>query len=114
MNDILKTRARTLRKTATKAENKLWQLLRNRYLYRYKFKRQYVVSPYIVDFICLSKKLIIELDGGQHMDAQQYDEKRTQFLATKGYKVIRFWNHDVLARAESVIATVINVLESLG
>ena len=85
--DILIARARALRKDSTHAENYLWYLLRSRRLSKYKFRRQYVINPYIVDFICLHKKLIIELDGGQHAEAQYYDDKRTTFLELKGYKV---------------------------
>ena len=89
--------ARTLRKQQTPQETKMWNLLRN---HRYKnlaFKRQHPIGNYIVDFICLEKKIIIEIDGGQHNEPAniEYDKQRTSFLEAKGYKVIRFWNNDI-------------------
>ena len=89
--------ARKLRKNQTPQEAKIWSLLRN---HRYKnlaFKRQHPIGDYIVDFICLEKKLIIEIDGGQHNEPNnvEYDKTRTEFLESKGYKVIRFWNNDI-------------------
>ena len=87
--DKLTRGARTLRKNHTAAEARLWSLLRDRGLCRYKFRRQYTIHPYIVDFICLWKKIIIELDGGQHAEAQIYDQKRTAFLESKGYRDIK-------------------------
>lgn len=95
--------ARTLRKKATEAENQLWYFLRNRRLKGYKFKRQEILTPYIVDFICPYKKLIIELDGGQHALSHQYDEKRTACLEQQGYKVLRFWNNEVFNQIEGVL-----------
>ena len=96
-------RARKLRKHQTDAELLLWQHLRNRQLQGYKFRRQFPIGQYIVDFVCLSQKLIIELDGSQHMNNAVYDIRRTQFLESYGYKVVRFWNNDVLANADSVL-----------
>ena len=92
MKTVLKDRARTLRRHATEAENKIWYFLRNRRLKGYKFTRQHIIEPYIVDFICRDKKIIIELDGGQHADenAVLYDQERTQYLEGQGYKVLRF------------------------
>ena len=91
--EIMLKRARELRKNFTDAEDYLWQFLRNRLLNGYKFRRQHVIENfYIVDFICEKRKLIIELDGDQHTENQEYDEKRTRLLSNKGYKVLRFWN----------------------
>ncbi len=89
--------ARTLRRNQTPQELKIWELLRNNQLNGYKFKRQHPIGNYIADFICKERKLIIEIDGGQHNEeeALQYDEERTQYLQSKGYKVIRFWNNDI-------------------
>ena len=89
--------ARKLRKNQTPQEAKIWSLLRN---HRYKnlaFKRQHPIGDYIVDFICLEKKLIIEIDGGQHNQPNdiEYDKKRTKFLNSLGFKVVRFWNTDI-------------------
>jgi very-short-patch-repair endonuclease len=112
MNPILLHRARQLRKNQTDTEKYLWYLLKSPHLNNYKFKRQHPISPYIVDFICISKKLIIELDGGQHaeMKAEVYDARRTDFLKMKGYKVLRFWNNDVLQETESVVNTILHEL----
>ena len=101
----LKTKARNLRVNQTDAEKKLWQYLRNRNLQGYKFRRQYPIGQYIVDFVCCENHLIIELDGSQHMDMEYYDKKRTLFLETKKYFVIRFWNNDVLNNCSGVLET---------
>ncbi len=68
-----------------------------------KFRRQYPVGPYIADFVCLSQNLIIELDGGQHADQLAYDEERTNYLEHFGFKMLRFWNHDVFLRFDAVL-----------
>ena len=96
--------ARNLRKNSTPQEQKMWQLLRN---HRYKgleFRRQQPIGPYIVDFVCREKWLIIELDGGQHNEDENivYDDERTKYLESKGFKVIRFWNNDVDNNIEAV------------
>ncbi len=89
--------ARKLRKNMTDCELKLWYHLRGRKLFDVKFKRQVPIGNYIVDFFCMEKKLIIELDGGQHNEEENIikDGKRTKFFEEKGYKVLRFWNNDV-------------------
>ncbi len=86
----MKNVARNLRQLATDAEHRLWQRLRNRQVCGAKFRRQHPVPPYIVDFVCLEKKLVIEADGGQHIEQQTYDEKRTAFLQAQGFRVLRF------------------------
>jgi len=96
-------RARELRKVQTEAEKLLWKHIRNRQLSGYKFRRQYPVGHYIVDFVCLSIQLIIELDGSQHMNNESYDERRTQYLNARGFKVVRFWNNDILIQTDSVL-----------
>ena len=95
--DDIKWKARELRKNLTKQEQKIWHIIRNKQFYGYKFLRQYAIPPYIVDFICREKKIIIEIDGGQHNNPCdiEYDKKRTEFLNTLGFKVIRFWNSDI-------------------
>ena len=95
--------ARKLRRKQTDAERKLWSFLRNRQLHGYKFRRQMPIGTYIVDFACVSLKLIIELDGSQHMHNTDYDECRTEYLRTKGYKVIRFWNNEVLLQVDTAL-----------
>ncbi|MFO1257121.1 MAG: endonuclease domain-containing protein [Gammaproteobacteria bacterium] len=87
--------SRELRKSGTEAERLLWARIRNRRLGGYRFKRQVQFKPYIVDFVCLKSKLIIELDGSQHQDAKEYDLNRTDYLESLGFKVVRFWNSEV-------------------
>jgi len=98
--------AKQLRYNSTDTEQYLWYLLRGRRLQGYKFRRQYVIPPYIVDFICIKQKIIIELDGGQHNQAQAYDEERKAFLNFKGYRVMRFWNNEVWSHPEAVLDTI--------
>jgi very-short-patch-repair endonuclease len=102
MQEIWK-RARALRRSATDAERMLWRHLRRGNFAPHKFRRQYPIAGYIVDFVCVSAKLVIELDGGQHADAREYDERRTHKIAACGYRVLRFWNDDVLLRTEAVL-----------
>ncbi len=108
----MKERARQLRKNSTDAENHLWYFLRNRHLCKHKFRRQYPIPPYIVDFICLSKKLIVELDGSQHANAKTYDHKRAQFLHQQGYSLLRFWNNDVFENVDGVLQSILDALEN--
>jgi len=95
--------ARMLRKNQTDAERALWQRMRNRQLLGVKFRRQVPIKGYIADFAALEIKLIIELDGSQHIDNKAADEFRTGFLQREGYKVIRLWNNDVLLRIDYVL-----------
>lgn len=97
--------AKELRKNQTPAEQKLWSALRNDQL-GVNFRRQHAIGPYIVDFVCIKKKLVIELDGGQHLEQEQYDAERTAFLQSKGYRVLRFWNHDVMIDLNAVIIVI--------
>ena len=96
--------ARNLRKNMTKQERILWTFLRKKNINNLKFRRQYPIGNYIVDFICNEKKLIIEIDGGQHNENKNitYDQERTKYLESKGYKVIRFWNNDIDNNIEEV------------
>ena len=102
--------ARRLRKDATDAEKRLWYFLRNRKLQGYRFQRQYVIVPYIVDFVCREYKLIIELDGGHHAAQQEYDKRREQELYSQGFRTLRFWNHDVFQRTEDVLEQILATL----
>ena len=108
MNNKNISKARELRKNSTEQELKIWKLLRNRQLSNYKFRRQYPIGPYIVDFICREKRLIIELDGGQHNENRNimYDTERTKYLELRGYKVIRFWNNDIDNNIEGVYKSI--------
>ena len=100
--------ARNLRKNSTLQEKRLWNILKNRQLKNYKFKRQVPVGNYIVDFLCAEKNLVIEIDGGQHNepDKIKYDNARTEFLNSKGYKVIRFWNNDIYENINGVVSEI--------
>tara|TARA_R110000824_G_scaffold118960_19_gene272661 strand:- start:81024 stop:81362 length:339 start_codon:yes stop_codon:yes gene_type:complete len=105
--------ARFLRKNQTDAERKLWHALRDLKRHGFHFRRQSPIGPYVADFSCHSAKLIIELDGGQHNEPSGIatDSRRTAWLETQGYKVLRFWNNDVLANAEGVQ---IRIRQTLG
>ncbi len=107
--------ARELRKNLTDAENLLWRRIRNRQLLGHKFRRQFPIGNYIVDFACLSLKLIIEVDGSQHMSNIDYDNMRTQYLESRGFQVFRFWNKDVLTETDSVLeALALTLSERVG
>lgn len=102
--------ARKLRTNLTLAEQRLWNALRAKQLQGHRFRRQHPIGPYIADFACIEKMLIIELDGGQHQEQIQYDENRTAFMQTQGWTVIRFWNNDVLQNFDGVLATIADTL----
>ena len=95
-----------MRREPTDAEDKLWHEIRDRRLDRIKFRRQVPISGYIVDFVCLEAKLIIELDGGQHSESS-YDASRDAALKAIGFRVLRFWNHDVFNDMDGVCETII-------
>ena len=91
-----------LRRNSTDAERLLWKYLRAKQLESLKFKRQQPIGSFIVDFVCFEHKLIIELDGGQHVENIEPDLARTHWLESQGFSVIRFWNNDVLQNTEGV------------
>src|SRR5437016_5883899 len=101
---------RKLRGQQTDAERKLWFALRDRRLGGHKFARQQAIGPFIVDFVCREKNLIVEVDGGQHSENAK-DAERDANLAREGYRVMRFWNNDVLTNREGVLLTILNGLE---
>jgi very-short-patch-repair endonuclease len=101
-----------LRKNATDAERLLWHQLRFWQVDGFKFRRQQPLGPYIVDFVCLQKKLIIEIDGGQHMEQAQYDAKRDAWLRDQGFVILRFWNNDVLKNIDGVMEMIAKSLQS--
>ena len=105
-----KHQAIKLRKELTLAERKLWSRIRNDQL-GVTFRRQHAVGNYIPDFCSPKAKLIIELDGSQHLEQMEYDEERTKYLESQGYKVIRFWNHDVMKDVEGVILAILHAME---
>lgn len=104
-------RARELRRNLTEAERALWEHLRYRQIGGHKFRRQHGVGPYIVDFTCVEKRLIIELDGGHHTQQAEYDNIRTEWLESQGFQVLRFWNNQVLQEIEAVKLVILNALE---
>ncbi len=110
IKEIMKTRSRLLRNNSTDSENYLWYFLRSRNLNGYKFKRQFIIGTYIVDFVCLHKKLIVELDGGQHEQTIRYDTKRDAYLKAEGYRVLRFWNTEVLTEIDEVLEVILDTL----
>ncbi len=101
-------RARELRREATPAERKLWTQLRQLEINNAHFRRQAPIGPCFADFACHRTRIVVELDGEQHGfdDERLRDEKRTRFLETSGYRVLRFWNHEVLRNLESVVDTI--------
>ena len=104
--------ARRLRKRQTDAERLLWYRLRNRQFARYKFRRQYVIGNYIVDFVCLEHKLVIELDGGQHIEQAGHDAKRSDYLSGLGFSLLRFWNDEILKETDSVLEAILRKLRT--
>jgi very-short-patch-repair endonuclease len=101
--------ASRLRRDATDVEQKLWSALRNRQLNGLKFRRQATIGPYIVDFLCAEYKLVIELDGGQHNETS--DAARTTYLETQSYRVLRFWNHEMIESFDGVLAKILATVE---
>ncbi|MHB8069812.1 MAG: endonuclease domain-containing protein [Desulfobaccales bacterium] len=108
---VTSNRARSLRQRLTDAERRLWRHLRDRQLGGWKFRRQHPVGPYIVDFICLEKKVVIEVDGGQHAENEELDKRRSAYLEKLGYHILRFWNNEVLQETEAVLNTIFANLE---
>jgi very-short-patch-repair endonuclease len=103
-------KARELRKNLTEAELTLWRHLRLRQFGGYKFRRQQPIGKYIVDFVCLEKRLIIEVDGGQHSEQVSYDLERSAWLEEQGFRVLRFWDNQVLKETEAVKEVIIGPL----
>ena len=104
-------KARHLRQNATDAEMKLWFAVRDRRLAGFKFVRQKSIGPYVVDFLCRDRNLIIEVDGGQHAESES-DQVRDAYPASEGYRVLRFWNSDVSGNIDGVLQTILASLNS--
>ena len=100
-----------MRGQPTDAENLLWQRLKTKQLRGWKFRRQEPVAGHVTDFLCYEARLVIELDGGQHASQSAADEKRTVALAAEGFRVVRFWNNEVLENIEGVLETIVAELE---
>ena len=107
----LHQRAREMRLNPTPAERRLWSMLRDRRMPVFKFRRQFVIAPYIVDFVCFERRLIIEADGSQHAESE-HDKRRDAFLRRQGFSVLRFWNNDVLENASGVFDAIYAELTS--
>jgi very-short-patch-repair endonuclease len=104
---------RTLRRNQTDAERKLWARLRELRVIGLRFRRQHAIGKYIVDFVCLEKKLVLEIDGGQHNETPsiQKDAERTRWLESEGYHILRFWNNDVLMNTNGVLDEISEALK---
>ena len=96
---------RQLRNRSTEAEQKLWQRLRGRQLDGCKFRRQHPYSDFVLDFVCLERQLVVEVDGGQHADSTT-DATRDEFLLQGGFRVLRFWNHEVMTNTDEVVEVI--------
>lgn len=103
--------ARSLRKSMTDAERRLWSVLRGRRLAGYKFRRQHPVGPHILDFACVERRVAVEADGGQHAD-NEADRRRAAWLRARGWRVLRLWNNDILANTDGVVGIILRTLES--
>jgi very-short-patch-repair endonuclease len=106
----LRDRARELRKNQTDVETRIWSRLRARQVASAKFRRQYPISRFIVDFCCFEQRLVVELDGGQHAEAGAFDQRRTEFLVAEGYRVLRFWNNEVMENIDGVLERISEAL----
>lgn len=104
------TLPRRLREIATDAEKALWKLLRNRSFENAKFRRQCPIGPYVADFACFESRLVVEADGGQHA-LSETDKVRTAWLESQEFRVLRFWNNDILRNPEGVTATIGEAME---
>ncbi len=108
--DALRLQARRLRNAPTDAERHLWYHLRRRELAGHRFRRQVPVGGYVVDFACPAARLVLELDGGQHLQQRDDDMQRTRRLQALGWRVLRYWNDDVLLRTDAVLEDVLRAL----
>ena len=105
-------RARALRRAATESEKRLLRALRETFPHC-KWRFQMPLGPYYADFACFAERLIIEVDGGQHAETSEYDAARTRYMQREGYRVMRFWNNDVMGNVEGVVATIADLLPPL-
>jgi very-short-patch-repair endonuclease len=105
--------ARLLRAGMTDVERMLWRSLRGKQVANFRFRRQHPIGKYIADFACIERKLLIELDGGQHQDQAVYDERRTIYLQSQGWEVLRFWNNDVVGNLDGVLSNIAAALTAI-
>jgi very-short-patch-repair endonuclease len=111
MSHTLLPFAKRMRRTSTEAEARLWWYLRAARLRGLKFRRQQPIGDYIVDFICFERKLIVEVDGSQHVDTIERDDARTAWLESVGFTVLRFWNDEVLRDSQRVVQEIVRVVD---
>ena len=102
--------ARKLRRGSTDAEQRLWHRLRGARLHGCKFRRQHPIGPWFADFACIERRLVIELDGGQHAERAAYDRRRTEGLRLAGWSVARFWDNEVLNDMDAVLERIVSLL----
>ena len=107
-------RARALRKTMSDAERLLWSRLRMRQLGGHRFRRQHPLGPYVADFVCLERRLVVEVDGAQHAEPEQmrHDAVRTRWLEVEGFRVVRAWTSEVFKNLDGVLDTILHELEN--
>jgi very-short-patch-repair endonuclease len=105
-------RSRELRLNATDAERRLWARLSARQVAGTRFNRQFPIGPFICDFVSRSARLIIEVDGGQHADQEEADARRSAYIRSQGYRVVRFWNNDVVENIDGVVETIERILRT--
>ena len=108
---MLRSRAKSMRSAPTEAEHRLWQILRAKRFDGHKFKRQLPIDNYIVDFACLTSRLIVEADGGQHNESVK-DERRDAYLRRQGFRILRFWNNEIFNEEEAVMVRIFDALVS--
>ncbi|WP_334191147.1 endonuclease domain-containing protein, partial [Noviherbaspirillum sp.] len=102
--------AKTLRKTMTDAEQALWRRLRGNQL-GVKFRRQHPFENYVLDFVCIERRIVVEVDGSQHSEDKPYDDRRSDFLRSAGFQVLRFWNNEVLNQMDAVLQSIWTALD---
>jgi len=110
VNEFKRSQARRLRRQSTDAEQQLWQLLRSRQLANTKFRRQVPIGSWIVDFVSFEQMLVIEADGGQHAENRR-DQARDADLQERGFRILRFWNNDIIENAEGVLQQIADTIE---
>ena len=108
----MKGKARVLRKNQTDAESLLWYHLRDRHLSGHKFRRQHPMGVFIADFVCIERRIVVEVDGGQHALQGEEDKRRSAYLKSKGYRVVRFWDNEVLKDTQAVLEAILKMIES--
>jgi len=108
---VTTSHAKALRNNPTEAERFLWSMLRRKQLAEFRFRRQVPIGPYVADFVCLSARLIVEVDGGQHGRREAHDRKRTVWLESQNFRVMRFWNNEILGNDTGVLEMIMAALK---